>query len=247
MLTSPRVPLEKRGMRPLPARVALNHRELAEQPLLLLMLALYDAETNILQRRWAELGRTDLYGRLLREFARREIGKHSGVLPESDMERAVEAELLRLSVVAFAMFNRRSQWVSETDLDSDLSVLLGENGDMLPPRWATSLLLDCADGHQPLSLFFFFLPLSPPPPVARRACFCRGASLASARAASSCARACASACALLARFRAASAPPAAARLRRAAACSAASPFARAPRHLLLLPRRAALLYPGGAG
>ena len=67
---SNRVPLEKRGMRPLPARVALNHRELAEQPLLLLMLALYDAETNILQRRWAELGRTDLYGRLLREGVR---------------------------------------------------------------------------------------------------------------------------------------------------------------------------------
>jgi class 3 adenylate cyclase len=127
---SNRVSLEKQGMRPLPAREALKYRELAEQPLLLLMLALYDAEANILQRMQAELSQTELYERLLKEFARREISKHSGVLPESDMERAVEAELLRLSVVAFAMFNRRSQWVSETDLDSDLSVLLGENGDM---------------------------------------------------------------------------------------------------------------------
>jgi hypothetical protein len=124
-----RVALERRGMRPLPTRIALNHKELAEQPLLLLMLALYDAETNILQRRWAGLSRTELYGRLLKEFARREIGKHSGILSEFDLESAVEAELLRLSVVAFAMFNRRSQWVSELDLDADIAVLMEGNGD----------------------------------------------------------------------------------------------------------------------
>ena len=44
----------------------------------------------------------------------------------------MEAELLRLSVVAFAMFNRRSQWVSEGDLDTDLSVLLGSREDGQP-------------------------------------------------------------------------------------------------------------------
>ena len=117
--------LAERGLRPLPADVALSHRELAEQPLLLLMLALYDADGNALQRRPAELGQTELYERLLKEFAGREIRKHSAGLPDADLERAVEAELLRLSVVAFAMFNRRSQWVSEDDLDGDLSALLG--------------------------------------------------------------------------------------------------------------------------
>jgi len=122
-------PLAERGMRPLPPRVALGHQELAEQPLLLLMLALYDADANALQRRSAELGRTELYGRLLKEFARREIRKHSTALPEADLERAVETELLRLSVVAFAMFNRRSQWVSEAELDADLSVLPGAGRD----------------------------------------------------------------------------------------------------------------------
>ena len=116
--------LGERNLRPLPAEKAVAHRELAEQPLLLL-LALYDADTNALQRSSAELGRTELYGQLLREFARREIRKHAGPLPDSDIDQAVEAELLRLSVVAFAMFNRRSQWVSEQDLDIDLSVLLG--------------------------------------------------------------------------------------------------------------------------
>lgn len=127
------VSLGKRGMRPLPAGTALNHQELAEQPLLLLMLALYDADTNALQSLSAELSQTELYGRLLQEFARREIRKHCGGLPEADLKRAVDAELLRLSVVGFAMFNRRSQWVSEADLDADLSILLDMGREIRRP------------------------------------------------------------------------------------------------------------------
>ncbi len=125
-------PLGERGLRPLPADVALSHKELAEQPLLLLMLALYDADANALQRGSAEIGRTELYGRLLSEFAHREVRKHAAALPEADLERAVETELLRLSVVAFAMFNRRSQWVSEKDLDADLPTLLGSHEGQPP-------------------------------------------------------------------------------------------------------------------
>jgi hypothetical protein len=89
------------------------------------MLALYDADANALQRKSSDLGRTELYGRLLKEFAQREVLKHAGALPDSDPERAVETELLRLSVIAFAMFSRSSQWVSGTDLDADLSALPG--------------------------------------------------------------------------------------------------------------------------
>lgn len=117
------VSLAVRGMRPLPANVALKYEELAQQPLLLLMLALYDADANALQNRSASLSRTDLYGRLLTDFARREIRKHSPAISEVDLERAVEDELMRLSVVAFAMFNRRSQWVPEADLNADFSAL----------------------------------------------------------------------------------------------------------------------------
>jgi hypothetical protein len=123
-----RVSLARRGMRPLPASVALIYGELAEQPLLLLMLALYDADANVLQHRSAVLSQTELYSRLLKDFASREIRKHSPALPEDDLERAVETELFRLSVVAFAMFNRRSQWVPEADLDADFSVLLIDGG-----------------------------------------------------------------------------------------------------------------------
>ena len=116
--------LAKRNMKPLPMDTALKYQELAEQPLLLLMLALYDTDANALQRRAALLGRTELYERLLKDFARREVRKKLPAITELNLERAVEAELLRLSVVAFAMFNRRSQWVPEDDLDIDFSALL---------------------------------------------------------------------------------------------------------------------------
>ena len=136
-----RVSLAGRGMLPLPASVALSYGELAEQPLLLLMLALYDADANVLQHRSAVLSQTELYSRLLKDFASREIRKHSPALPEDDLEGAVEAELLRLSVVAFAMFNRRSQWVPEADLDVDFSALLVEEGSHkpMPGRLRTEL------------------------------------------------------------------------------------------------------------
>ncbi|MFF5171929.1 NACHT domain-containing protein [Micromonospora sp. NPDC000089] len=114
--------LRAQGGRPLDLATVLRHRELAEQPLLLLMLALYDAEGNELGGAGG-LRRGELYERLLRRFARREAVKQRDGLPEAELDRAVEAELRRLAVVAFAMFNRRAQWVTETELDADLSVL----------------------------------------------------------------------------------------------------------------------------
>ncbi|WP_158273899.1 NACHT domain-containing NTPase [Micromonospora sp. RP3T] len=110
------------GERPLDPAVVLSHRELAEQPLLLLMLALYDAEGHDL-RQAGELHRGDLYERLLRRFARREVTKHRAGLPDQDLDRAVEEELRRLAVVAFAMFNRGVQWVTSEELGADLAVL----------------------------------------------------------------------------------------------------------------------------
>ncbi|MEU7572737.1 hypothetical protein [Micromonospora sp. NPDC049240] len=110
------------GARPLDPATVLSHRELAEQPLLLLMLALYDAEGHDL-RQAGELRRGELYERLLRRFARREVVKQRAGLPEPELDRAVEEELCRLAVVAFAMFNRGVQWVSTVELDADLAAL----------------------------------------------------------------------------------------------------------------------------
>jgi hypothetical protein len=144
--------LRERDLLPLPPELAMTHAELAEQPLLLLMLALYDADDNALQRRSAELGRTELYGQLLNEFAKREIQKHNTSISDADLERSVENELLRLSIVAFAMFNRRSQWVSEGDLDTDLAALLGVTQD---PRRADGLRAHLTAAQLTVGRFFF--------------------------------------------------------------------------------------------
>ncbi len=110
------------GVPPLDPSAVLAHSELAEQPLLLLMLALYDADGNDLRAARA-LRRGELYERLLYSFARREVVKHQPGLPDRELSRATEAELRRLAVVAFAMFNRGAQWVTEDELEADLAAL----------------------------------------------------------------------------------------------------------------------------
>ncbi|MEV8437228.1 AAA family ATPase [Actinosynnema sp. NPDC051121] len=104
--------------------VALRFGELAGQPLLLFMLALYNADDNALHREGSQLAKAHLYERLLTRFARREVDKSLRDALDDQVDQAVEEELVRLSVVAFAMFNRGVQWIDETELDSDLTALL---------------------------------------------------------------------------------------------------------------------------
>jgi hypothetical protein len=133
---------------PLQLATAMRYPELVGQPLLLLMLAIYDAEGNSL-RSAGELRSDQLYERLLERFARREVDKRGGGLPPRDRDRLVEAELRRLSVVAFAMFNRGAQWVTETQLDDDLRALPDlvrtpgpvTTDDLRPPLRAAELAL----------------------------------------------------------------------------------------------------------
>ena len=132
------VALAARHLQPLPTQIVLNHADLASQPLLLLMLALYDADGNRLQRADAALGEAELYERLLITFAEREVRKSDIVLSGKEFRGAVEQELLRLSVAAFAMFSRGRQWVSDAELDADLPALLGTpSGPSAPGLRAT--------------------------------------------------------------------------------------------------------------
>jgi CheY-like chemotaxis protein len=124
--------LAERGLRPLPAAKALAHPELAGQPLLLMMLALYDADGNALQGEGEDLDGAGLYERLLTRFTEREVAKSAARLGEREFRRAVDEELLRLSVAAFAMFNRGRQWVTEDELDADMAALLGDDGALAP-------------------------------------------------------------------------------------------------------------------
>src|SRR5262249_34616033 len=76
--------LAVRGLRPLHPERALAHAELASQPLLLMMLAIYDAADNALQREAATLGRGELYERLLTGFAEREVRRTEPSLAADD-------------------------------------------------------------------------------------------------------------------------------------------------------------------
>lgn len=140
------------GLRPLSLAAVTRHRELASQPLLLLMLAIYDAQDNALTAdATADLDQADLYERLLSRFAWREVTKAATGYPDSHLAVLVEEELLRLSLVAFAGFNRGRQWVTEADLDADLPVLLrtGSAGPTTSVRRALTI------GETVLGRFFF--------------------------------------------------------------------------------------------
>lgn len=117
--------LAARGLRPLPAQTALAHPELAAQPLLLMLLAIYDATRNALQRSDTRLGRAGLYEGLFSDFALREVAKsvHNRALPASRQHELAERELQRLAITATAMFSRGRQSVTEAELNRDLSVL----------------------------------------------------------------------------------------------------------------------------
>lgn len=117
-----------------------NIQKLSGQPLLLLMLAIYDADfetrTNALRRSGETdggLDRTGLYDRLLRRFIRRELRKRrkpqKGQRAEesvyekaSDTERqAMEnEEMKKLGVAALGMFVREKLSLTVGELDGDL-------------------------------------------------------------------------------------------------------------------------------
>ena len=99
--------------------------ELAEQPLLLLMLALYSADLE-LPPLDEDMATSELYRRLLDGFARREADKDlgRGHDPSPDeLERRVQDHLDRLAVAALGMFNRGRQDIREEELGKDLDAL----------------------------------------------------------------------------------------------------------------------------
>lgn len=136
---------------PVTVEVVLRHMDLAQQPLLLLMLALYDADGNALRREQDHLGEGDLYERLLTKFVRREVTKHDADRSEADLDADVESELDFLSVVAYAMFNRRVQWISESEVNADVVTYLGVEPLLRPQGTSTPL----TTGEAILGRFFF--------------------------------------------------------------------------------------------
>lgn len=118
--------LTRHGLEPLTTDILLRYRELAEQPLLLMMLLIYDSDGNALRQAAESLSHGQLYERLLTRFAEREVAKHHAALTDEALEEAVAQELRHLEVAALAMFSRRRQSVRAEDLGSDLAVLMPE-------------------------------------------------------------------------------------------------------------------------
>lgn len=140
------------GRRPLSLEVLRRFPDLAQQPLLLLMLALYDATGNALQDAGESFGTGQLYERLLREFAAREVRRVHGDQPDAALPALVDDELLRLSVVAFAMFHRLRLWVTTAELDADLA------GLGLPPsrmQQTQEFRTPISAGQEMVGRFFF--------------------------------------------------------------------------------------------
>lgn len=98
--------------------------ELATEPLLLVMLALYDSKDNELSRTSA-LGMAELYRSILRQFVLRERLKEEGSAeffsdhPEKQAP-VLEEDLDRLGIAAIGMFNRQSLDLGAEDLNRDL-------------------------------------------------------------------------------------------------------------------------------
>lgn len=108
--------------------------ELAEQPLLLLMLALYDSEANELAKT-SNIKRTELYDNLLRRFVRRErrryVAGFEDKTPE-EQEVIIDKEMNRLGVVAIGMYNRQEVVIRSRQLEEDLDIFKARREDGSP-------------------------------------------------------------------------------------------------------------------
>ena len=108
--------------------------ELAEQPLLLLMLALYDSEANELEKT-SNIKRTELYDNLLRRFVRRErrryVAGFEDKTPE-EQEVIIDKEMNRLGVVAIGMYNRQEVVIRSRQLEEDLDTFKARREDGSP-------------------------------------------------------------------------------------------------------------------
>ncbi|MFG1703751.1 NACHT domain-containing protein [Nonomuraea sp. M3C6] len=136
----------KLGVKPFALDLALAHRDLAEQPLLLLMLALYDADDNALGKAAPGLGQAELYEQLMISFVKRELKK--GRCPDDELNDRAEMELQRLGFVAFSMLNRRTQWATSMQVSDDLGAL---RQDLREPSFSTP----ASPGEQTFGRFFF--------------------------------------------------------------------------------------------
>ncbi|GAA0584774.1 hypothetical protein HPO96_10035 [Kribbella sandramycini] len=110
--------------RPVTTEILTDHAglaELARQPLLLLMLAVYLTDGDRDADRLDDASRSELYHRLLDRFVLRQVQKST---TPAERGAEVRAQRRRLQYVAFGMFARGRQHITDRELDTDLAALL---------------------------------------------------------------------------------------------------------------------------
>lgn len=95
--------------------------ELARQPLLLMMLALYDSNDNKLDKQ-KDLTQTQLYDNLIRDFVAREKRKEENFknLTCDMQEKEIDVEVTRIGIAAIGMYNRNIYHILSEQLNSDI-------------------------------------------------------------------------------------------------------------------------------
>ena len=144
---------EQAGLRPLPKEAVLAQRDLAGQPLLMLMLSFFDADGNALQAHESDLGRGELYERLLAKFVDREIDKLDPVWTSGQGANAVFVNCISFPSSLSGCSTGASNGSSEKDLDTDLAQLLPEEAAPAVPSGRIALALTPA--QLALGRFFF--------------------------------------------------------------------------------------------
>ncbi|WP_394618045.1 NACHT domain-containing protein [Lentzea sp. JNUCC 0626] len=136
----------------LTASMLSDHLELARQPLLLLMLAIYAADSSQLSLDDANLSNAELYKRLIAMFVVRQVSQKGPRQPAPALVSMAAAESSwSLGIAAFAMFNRGHQFVTAPELNDDLAVFT--QSQTASPGTSFDLPVDDAD--RTVENFFF--------------------------------------------------------------------------------------------
>ena len=136
---------ESRGLEKFKVEEGSQAWELAGEPLLLLMLALFDTKDNAL-RKHQNLQATELYGSLIRDFVEREKKKNPDFQEKiyKTQKKEIEREVERIAIAALGMYNRNALHITSGQLENDLRLLT-----------SVSVGRELRDSEQLLGSFFF--------------------------------------------------------------------------------------------
>jgi len=101
-----------------------NLRELARQPLLLMMIALYEMNGGHLQER-QDINRAELYYQLIQDFIVRENAKRAefNQLDFNSKRMIVQKDFHYLAIAALGMYNRKKLFIQTKELNKDIAFL----------------------------------------------------------------------------------------------------------------------------